>query len=82
MFDFELNSNLSQLTITTNSENLDAVVIAINETIRIELEAQATGSDSVFDANLSKKELFDRYSYKRVKVRSNWYQHIFESRRK
>jgi hypothetical protein len=79
MLDFELNANLRRLTISTNSEDLDAVVEALNETIRVELAAQAiaSGINPTVELRFSKKEIFDRYTYKRKKVRPRWYQHTF-----
>jgi hypothetical protein len=78
-FDFELNANLSRLTISTNSQDLDAIVEAVNESIRVELEAQAAiaGVESKIEARFSKKDLFDRYNYRRIVVRKGWYQHTF-----
>jgi hypothetical protein len=77
--DFELNTNLNRLTISTNSQDLDAIVEAVNESIRIDLaaKAEAAGTDSTVNFKFSKKDLFDRYRYRRIKIHRNWYQHIF-----
>jgi hypothetical protein len=78
-FDFELNANLSRLTISTNSQDLDAIVEAVNEAIRVELEAQAVvaGTDHSIEARFSKADLFNHYNYRRIVVRKGWYQHTF-----
>jgi hypothetical protein len=71
--------DIDQISVTSNSQEIKSVIDAVNAMIRTDTLALANqkGIESPAIPQYSVGELFQRYSYRCRKVRSNWFQHTF-----